>query len=130
MSIVIRIAGIEIPMNKRGDRALTKIRGIGLSTAVKILSTAGVSPDKHPTEWPSQILKKIRKEIEELTVETDLLAVVKANIGRLKSINCLRGRRHKMGLPVRGQRTRSNARTRKGPRGLAIAKKKKPGAKK
>ncbi len=112
-----RIAGIELPKNKRGFVALTYIYGIGKSSAEKILKDAGIDPFKKVSEWSDEEQAKIRQIINsEYKVEGQLRSEVQLNIKRLVDINCYRGMRHKKGLPVRGQRTRTNARTRKGKR--------------
>lgn len=112
-----RIAGIELPKNKRGFIALTYIYGIGRSSAEKILKDAGVDPFKKVSEWTDDEQAKIRHIVSnQYKVEGELRSEVQLNIKRLIDINCYRGMRHKKGLPVRGQRTRTNARTRKGKR--------------
>lgn len=112
-----RIVGIDLPKNKRGVIALTYIYGIGRSTAAKILNECGVFPDKKVSEWTDAEQTAIRKYINEnLKVEGALRSEIQLNIKRLIDINCYRGIRHRMGLPVRGQRTKTNARTRKGKR--------------
>jgi small subunit ribosomal protein S13 len=112
-----RIAGIDIPRNKRIIIALTYIYGIGRTRASEILATCGISEDTKVKDLTDNEVASIRKYIEEhFKVEGALRAEVSANIKRLIVINCYRGLRHKRGLPVRGQRTRDNARTRKGPR--------------
>lgn len=112
-----RIAGIDLPKNKRGIIGLTYIYGIGRSTAAKILNECGVFPDKKVSEWTDAEQAAIRKYINEnLKVEGALRSEVQLNIKRLVDINCYRGIRHRLGLPVRGQRTKTNARTRKGKR--------------
>ncbi|HIC96085.1 TPA: 30S ribosomal protein S13 [Candidatus Bipolaricaulota bacterium] len=120
-----RIAGADLPENKRIEIALTYIYGIGRSSAQRILAATGVSPDKRVRELTEDEIAELRKEIEgNYIVEGDLRRRVRADIQRLKDINCYRGLRHKVGLPVRGQRTRSNARTWKGPRPAKAGKKK------
>jgi small subunit ribosomal protein S13 len=112
-----RIAGIDLPKNKRGVIGLTYIYGIGRSTAAKILNECGVFPDKKVSEWTDAEQAAIRKYINEnLKVEGALRSEIQLNIKRLVDINCYRGIRHRLGLPVRGQRTKTNARTRKGKR--------------
>ncbi|GAB4450595.1 MAG: 30S ribosomal protein S13 [Bacteroidia bacterium] len=112
-----RIAGIELPKNKRGFIGLTYIYGIGRSSAEEILRKAGIDPFKKVSEWTDEEQAKIRQIINnEYKVEGALRSEVQLNIKRLVDINCYRGSRHKKGLPVRGQRTRTNARTRKGKR--------------
>ena len=121
-----RVAGIEIPDNKPVEIALTYIYGIGRTSAQKILSKAGVDWFKKTRELTEEELTRIRQIIEkEYQVEGDLKREVAQNIRRLIDIGCYRGLRHKMGLPVRGQRTRSNARTRKGPRPSSLRGRKK-----
>lgn len=112
-----RIAGIELPKNKRGFVGLTYIYGIGRISANEILTKAGIDPFKKVGEWTDEEQAKIRQIINnEYKVEGTLRSDVQLNIKRLVDINCYRGMRHKKGLPVRGQRTRTNARIRKGKR--------------
>jgi small subunit ribosomal protein S13 len=123
---VARIAGVEMPKGKRIEIALTYIYGIGRSSSQKILQKAGVDFNKKVEELTDEELTKIREIIDrEYKVEGDLRREVAANIKRLIDIGCYRGMRHVRGLPVRGQRTRTNARTRKGPRGSILGKRKK-----
>ena len=125
-----RIAGVDLPKGKRMEIALTYIYGIGRSSARKILEEAGVDFDTKSDELTAEQINKIRKIIDEkYKVEGELRREVAMNIKRLIEIGCYRGLRHKRGLPVRGQRTRTNARTRKGPRGASIGKRKKEKAK-
>jgi small subunit ribosomal protein S13 len=120
-----RIAGIDLPRNKRGEIGLTYIYGIGRSTARRILETAGVSFDKKVQEWNDDDLSKIRGFItDELKVEGSLRSEVQMSIKRLMDIGCYRGVRHRVGLPVRGQSTKNNSRTRKGKRKTVANKKK------
>lgn len=120
-----RIAGIDLPKNKRGVVGLTYIYGIGSSTASKILSKAGVDEDVKVSDWDDDQLSKIRAFIsEELKVEGALRSEVQTNIKRLMDIGCYRGIRHRSGLPLRGQRTKNNSRTRKGKRKTVANKKK------
>ena len=120
-----RISGIDLPKNKRGEIGLTYIYGIGRSTAQHILSECGIDLSKKVSEWNDDELTKIRKFITEgLTVEGELRSEKQLNIKRLMDIGCYRGFRHRRGLPMRGQRTRTNARTRKGPRKAAQSLKK------
>ena len=120
-----RISGIDLPKNKRGEIGLTYIFGIGRSTAQKILSDCNVSWDKKVSEWNDEELNAIRKHITEtITVEGELRSERQLNIKRLMDIGCYRGLRHRKGLPVRGQRTRTNSRTRKGKRKTVAGKKK------
>jgi len=125
-----RIAGIDLPKNKRGVIGLTYIFGIGNSTAEKILKLANINPDKRVRDWNDEDVVEIRRLISEMIkVEGALRAEVQMNIKRLMDIGCYRGLRHRKGLPLRGQRTRTNARTRKG-RKKTVAGKKKAAAKK
>ena len=125
-----RIAGVDLPPNKRIEIALTYIYGIGRSQATKILTSAGVSFDVKVRELNDDEINQIRKVIEEnYRVEGDLRKEVTMNIKRLMEIGSYRGLRHRRGLPVRGQRTKTNGRTRKGPRRGAVAVKKKSAAK-
>jgi len=122
---VARIAGVDLPRNKRMDIALTYIYGIGRTTALKILDTTGVDWTKRTDDLSSEEVNTIRKEIEaNHKVEGDLRREVTANIKRLMEIGCYRGLRHRKGLPVHGQRTHTNARTRKGPAKPIAGKKK------
>ncbi|EFL51605.1 30S ribosomal protein S13 [Solidesulfovibrio fructosivorans JJ]] len=121
-----RIAGVDLPKNKRMDIALTYIYGIGRTTALTILEASGVDWTKNSDALTPEETNTIRKEIEaNHKVEGDLRRDVTANIKRLMDIGCYRGFRHRRGLPCRGQRTHTNARTRKGPRRGVMAKKKK-----
>ncbi|HID94034.1 MAG TPA: 30S ribosomal protein S13 [bacterium (Candidatus Stahlbacteria)] len=121
-----RIAGVDLPSEKRIEVALTYIYGIGAPRASQILRESGVSPDKRVKDLKEEEIESIRKVIEsQYAVEGALKKEVSDNIKRLISIGCYRGIRHKRGLPVRGQRTRTNARTRKGPSKGAVALKKK-----
>jgi small subunit ribosomal protein S13 len=125
-----RIAGVDLPQNKRIEIALTYIYGIGRSQAGKILTAAGVNFDTKVRELNDEEINHIRKVIEEQhRVEGDLRKEVTMNIKRLMEIGSYRGLRHRRGLPVRGQRTKTNGRTRKGPRRGAVAIKKKSAAK-
>ncbi len=119
-----RIAGIDLPKHKRGEIGLTYIYGIGHSQAQRILTEAGVNFDKKVEEWNDDELNKIRGVINEMKVEGALRSEVQLNIKRLVDINCYRGIRHRVGLPVRGQRTKTNTRTRKGKRKTVANKKK------
>jgi len=120
-----RIAGVDIPNNKRVEIALTYIYGIGRKSSNDILAKTGVDPDKRAKDLTEDEIAKLRDEIENAyTVEGDLRREVALNIKRMIEINCYRGIRHRKGLPVRGQRTKTNARTRKGP-AKTIANKKK-----
>ena len=111
-----RIAGINIPPHKHTDVGLTSIYGIGRTTAQKICSNSGVPFDRKVKDLSDGDLEKIREEIGRLTIEGDLRREMSINIKRLMVLGCYRGFRHRRGLPVRGQRTKTNARTRKGPR--------------
>jgi len=120
-----RVAGVDIPDNKRSEIALTYIFGVGKSTAKEILEKAGIDVNTKVKDISEEDLDKIRKIIDtDYTIEGTLRATVRMNIKRLMDIGCYRGLRHRRGLPARGQRTKTNARTRKGPR-RTIANKKK-----
>lgn len=120
-----RIAGIDLPKNKRGEIGLTYIFGIGKATAQRILTTAGISYDVKVEEWTDDQLAAIRGLIsDEFKVEGALRSEIQLNIKRLMDIGCYRGLRHRKGLPVRGQRTKNNSRTRKGKRKTVANKKK------
>lgn len=120
-----RIAGVDVPDNKRGEIGLTYIFGIGKSTAQKILSQAGIDPDKKVGEWNDDEAGAIRTIISEnFKVEGVLKSEVTLSIKRLMDIGCYRGLRHRKGLPLRGQRTKNNSRTRKGKRKTVANKKK------
>jgi small subunit ribosomal protein S13 len=120
-----RIAGIDVPKNKRGVISLTYIYGIGRSTAAKILAKAGVDENIKVDEWNDDQIGAIRNVIsEEYKVEGSLRSEIQLNIKRLMDIGCQRGIRHRNGLPLRGQRTKNNARTRKGKRKTVANKKK------
>ena len=120
-----RIAGVDLPRGKRADIALTYIFGIGRATALKILDTTGVNWARGIDDLSSEEINEIRKELEQnYKVEGDLRREVGSSIKRLMDIGCYRGLRHRKGLPARGQRTHTNARTRKGPRRGAAPKKK------
>jgi small subunit ribosomal protein S13 len=120
-----RIAGVDLPRTKRIEVGLTYIYGIGRKRSNDVLTTAGVSPDIRIKDLSEDDVRKISRVLEEQGgVEGDLRKEISLNIKRLMEIGCYRGLRHRRNLPVRGQRTRTNARTRKGPRKGAIAKKK------
>jgi len=122
---VARIAGVDLPKGKRADIALTYIYGVGRATALKILDSTGVDWARGIDDLSSEEINEIRKELEQhYKVEGDLRREVGSNIKRLMDIGCYRGLRHRKGLPTRGQRTHTNARTRKGPRRGAAPKKK------
>lgn len=109
-----RIAGIDLPREKRAEIGLTYIYGIGKSSAQEILEKAGINPDTKMKDLTEGELGKIREVLDDYTIEGDLRREVSMNIRNLREINCYRGIRHKKGLPVRGQNTKNNARTRKG----------------
>ncbi|HOF15565.1 MAG TPA: 30S ribosomal protein S13 [Bacteroidales bacterium] len=119
-----RIAGIDLPKNKRGEIGLTYIYGIGRTTAQRILTKANVSWDKKVQDWNDEDLNAIRTIIGEMKIEGALRSEVQMNIKRLMDIGCYRGIRHRLGLPVRGQSTKNNARTRKGRKKIVANKKK------
>ena len=118
-----RIAGVDLPKEKRVEIGLTYIYGIGRTTSNKILAEAKVSPDIRVKDLTDDQVQAIRNAMEDYKVESDLRREVALNIKRLTEIGCFRGIRHRRGLPVRGQRTKTNARTRKGPRKLVSKKK-------
>lgn len=120
-----RIAGIDLPRDKRIEISLTYIYGIGLTTSQKLLAEAGINPDTRTRDLTEDEVVKLRELIDrDVIVEGDLRRERSLNIKRLVEIGCYRGRRHRMGLPVRGQNTKNNARTRKGPRKTIAGKKK------
>jgi small subunit ribosomal protein S13 len=119
-----RIAGIDLPKNKRGVIGLTYIFGIGLSTAKEILAESGIDENTKVMDWNDDELAKIRTTIEKIKVEGSLRSEIQLNIKRLIDIGCYRGIRHRNGLPLRGQRTKNNARTRKGRKKTVAGKKK------
>ena len=119
-----RIAGINIPPHKHAEIGLTAIYGIGRTTAQKICDNAGIAYSKKVKDLSDSDLEKIRDEIAKITIEGDLRRETSINIKRLMDLGCYRGMRHRRGLPVRGQRTRTNARMRKGPKKGAAALKK------
>jgi small subunit ribosomal protein S13 len=127
---VARIAGVNLPLNKRSEIGLTYIYGIGRSTSNRILAELGVSPDTYVRDLTEDEVAKLRDTIDRsLTVEGDLRRERSQDIKRLQEIACYRGLRHRRGLPVRGQKTKTNARTRKGPKRMQVAGKKKAGKK-
>ncbi|MCX7879353.1 MAG: 30S ribosomal protein S13 [Ignavibacteria bacterium] len=124
-----RIAGVDLPKSKRGFVGLTYIYGVGRTTAREILQKAGVDEFKKVGEWTDEEIARVRQIIQDYKVEGQLRSEVQMNIKRLVDIGCYRGLRHRRGLPVRGQRTRTNARTRKGRRKTIAGKKKATGKK-
>lgn len=122
-----RIAGVDVPVDKRGVIALTRIYGVGESRAQEILEKADIDPDRRPKDWNEQETTRVRQIVEEdYVVEGALRSEVQMNIKRLMDIGCYRGLRHRRGLPVNGQRTRTNARTRKGKRRTVAGRKRSP----
>ncbi len=119
-----RIAGIDIPKNKRGVIALTYIFGIGKSRAKDILAAAKVEEGTKVQDWTDQEIHDIREQVGEFTIEGELRSEIQLNVKRLMDIGCYRGIRHRTGLPLRGQRTKNNSRTRKGKRKTVANKKK------
>ena len=120
-----RIAGVDLPRDKRIEIALTYIFGIGLTLSKEILATTGINPDTRTRDLTDEEVSKLRETIDKnYKVEGDLRREEQLNIKRLIEIGCYRGKRHRMGLPVRGQRTKTNARTRKGPKRTVANKKK------
>ena len=119
-----RIAGVDIPKHKRGVISLTYIYGVGKSRAKEILDTAKVSEDTKVSEWNDDEIGKIRDAVSSYTIEGELRSETQLNIKRLMDIGCYRGIRHRSGLPLRGQRTKNNSRTRKGKRKTVANKKK------
>ena len=125
-----RIAGVNVPLNKRVEVGLTYIYGIGRSTSNKLLSDAGIHPDTYVRDLTDDEIAKLRDLIDsDYVVEGDLRRERSQNVKRLMEIGCYRGLRHRRGLPVRGQNTKTNARTRKGPKRMQVAGKKKAGKK-
>jgi len=121
-----RIAGVNIPLNKRVEIGLTYVHGIGRSTADKILADVGVDPDTYVKDLTDDEVVKLREAVESREVEGDLRRERSQNIKRLSEVGAYRGLRHRRGMPSRGQRTKTNARTRKGPRRMSIAGRRKP----
>ena len=122
-----RIAGVDLPNHKRGEIALTAIYGVGRSRANEILEQAGLSAEDRPREWTDEQTRQVRRLIEDdYVVEGQLRTEVQMNIKRLKDIGCYRGLRHRKGLPVHGQRTQTNARTRKGKKKTVAGRKRAP----
>ncbi len=124
-----RIAGVNIPLNKRAEVGLTYIYGIGRSTSNQLLRGAGIPPDRRVGDLTDDEVVHLRDAVDDLTVEGDLRRERSQNVKRLMEIGCYRGMRHRRGLPVHGQRTKTNARTRKGPRRMQVAGKRKAGKK-
>lgn len=125
-----RISGVNIPLNKRVEIGLTYIYGIGRPTSNKLLAELGIEPDRKVRDLTEDEVVKLRDKIDgEIIVEGDLRRERSQNIRRLQEIGCYRGLRHRRGLPVRGQKTKTNARTRKGPKRMQVAGKKKAGKK-
>ena len=125
-----RIAGVNIPLNKRVEIGMTYVYGIGRSTSNEMLAKLGISPDTYVRDLTDDEVSKLRDLIDsDYTVEGDLRRERSQNIKRLMEIGCYRGLRHRRGLPVRGQKTKTNARTRKGPKRMQVAGKKKAGKK-
>ena len=124
-----RIAGINIPLNKRVEIGLTYVYGIGQSQSKQLLEQAGVSPDTYVRDLTEDEVAKLRDAVDDLTVEGDLRRERSQNVKRLMEIGAYRGVRHRRGLPVHGQNTKTNARTRKGPKRMQVAGKKKAGKK-
>ncbi|MEA2125519.1 MAG: small subunit ribosomal protein [Solirubrobacteraceae bacterium] len=124
-----RISGVNIPLNKRVEIGMTYIYGVGRSTSQELLAKTGVDRDTYVRDLTEDEISKLRDAVEDLVVEGDLRREQSQNIKRLMEIGCYRGVRHRRGLPVRGQKTKTNARTRKGPKRMQVAGKKKAGKK-
>jgi small subunit ribosomal protein S13 len=124
-----RIAGVNIPLNKRVEIGLTYVYGVGQSTSIELLEQAKIDRNTYVRDLTEDEISKLRDLIDDLTVEGDLRRERSQNIKRLMEIGCYRGIRHRRGLPVRGQKTKTNARTRKGPKRMQVAGKKKAGKK-
>ncbi|MBA3861681.1 MAG: 30S ribosomal protein S13 [Actinomycetota bacterium] len=120
-----RIAGINIPLNKRAEVGMTYVYGIGRSTSNKLLSGAGIAPDTYVRDLTDDEVARLRAAVDDLDVEGDLRRERNQNVKRLMEIGCYRGLRHRRNLPVRGQNTKTNARSRKGPKRMSVAGKKK-----
>src|SRR5215468_8423227 len=120
-----RIAGVNVPLNKRVEIGLTYVHGVGRSTANKILSDVGVDPDTYVKDLTDDEVVKLREAVESREVEGDLRRERSQNIKRLSEVGAYRGLRHRRGMPTRGQRTKTNARTRKGPKKMSVAGKRK-----
>ena len=125
-----RVAGVNLPLNKRVEIGLTYVHGVGQSTAQQVLNKIGIDPDTYVKDLTEDEQVKLRNEVEALEVEGDLRRDRSQNIKRLSEIGAYRGLRHRRGLPTRGQRTKTNARGRKGPRRMSVAGKRKPPSKK
>jgi small subunit ribosomal protein S13 len=121
-----RIAGVNLPLNKRIEIGLTYVHGVGRSTANEVLAKAGVDPDTYVKDLTEEETVKLREAVESREVEGDLRRERSQNIKRLSEIGAYRGLRHRRGLPARGQRTKTNARSRKGPRRMSVTGRKKP----
>jgi small subunit ribosomal protein S13 len=121
-----RIAGVNVPINKRVEIGLTYVHGIGRSTSNEILRETGIDPDTYVKDLTDDEVVKLREKVEAREVEGDLRRERSQNVKRLSEIGAYRGLRHRRGLPVRGQRTKTNARGRKGPRRMSVAGKRKP----
>jgi small subunit ribosomal protein S13 len=121
-----RIAGVNVPLNKRVEIGLTYVHGVGRSTANRILSDVGVDPDTYVKDLTDDEVVKLREAVESREVEGDLRRERSQNIKRLSEVGAYRGLRHRRGMPTRGQRTKTNARTRKGPRRMSVAGRRKP----
>jgi small subunit ribosomal protein S13 len=119
-----RIVGVDIPPQKRVDASLQYIYGVGLTTAMKVLAATAIEPSRRAHSLSDDEIKRIAQALQQFLIEGDLRRDVQQNVKRLIAINSYRGSRHRKGLPVRGQRTRTNARTRKGPKRLPAVKKK------
>jgi small subunit ribosomal protein S13 len=119
-----RIVGVDIPPQKRVDASLQYIYGVGLTTAMKVLAATAIEPNRRAHSLTDDEIKRIAQALQQFLIEGDLRRDVQQNVKRLIAINCYRGSLHRKGLPVRGQRTRTNARTRKGPKRLPAVKKK------
>ena len=120
-----RIAGVNLPLNKRVEVGLTYVHGVGRSTSNELLEKVGIDPNTYVKDLTEDETVKLRDAVEELEVEGDLRRERSQNVKRLMEIGCYRGLRHRRGLPVRGQKTKTNARTRKGPKRMSVAGKKK-----
>ena len=119
-----RIAGVELPMKERVEIGLTRIFGIGRTASMQILTSTGIDPNTRVKDLKDDDILKIRQQLDSFKVEGDLRREVQGNIKRLMDIGCYRGLRHRSGLPLRGQKTKTNARTRKGPKKLVTGKRK------